>query len=171
MRSRRTSSRANRPHADRIAGFTLIEIIVVVGMFTMLAGLSLMIGLDSYRKYAFHDVEDTIVMALARARSESMTGICGGSSCAGGRKHGVKIGDGVLTVFEGDSYDTRDSSVDEIYVAATAKVTIAPSSPTEIVFERLSGIVLATGDIGISDEVGNTSVIRINSEGRIDWGN
>ena len=56
-------------------GFTLIEILITIGIFAVIATIGLIISLDFYRSYAFRSEESTIVSILQKARSQSMDNI------------------------------------------------------------------------------------------------
>ena len=149
-------------------GFTLIEILVVVALLTIVSGLGLIVGMDSYRGYLFRTDRDTLVSLLERARGQAVNNMCIGASCTNGRPHGVFIdmaGSRYL-LFQGATYATRDSAADEVIVASSA---IYRSGLSEVVFEQLSGNANPQGDIVLSGVVGAVSTTSINAAGRISW--
>ena len=88
------------------------------------------------------------------------------------KKHGVAMRpsgyDGYI-IFEGDTFATSDPTK-EVRIKDSYKVTFSPSSPSEIVFDQLSGNANYDGDIGLVDPARNmTAVITINHEGKIGW--
>lgn len=152
-------------------GFTLIEMLVVIAILTLLGGVALVVNMESYRGYAFRNKRDLIVSMLQRARSQSMSNICMGTSCTGGRSHGVSIQTDKIVVFQGNTYTSRDIDADEVILPRYAAASTTPGSLTEVVFTQLSGTTSTVGGITIHDDAGRTSIININSEGRITWSN
>lgn len=152
-------------------GFTLIEVLIVLGIFSVLGGIGVFASLDTYRGYAFRSERDTLVSLLAKARSESMSNICLGAGCVGGKTHGVLVTADEYILFQGISSTMRNQDVDERVPIVYRGLMVASSSLVEVVFSQLSGDVAATGTITLIDAVGHNSVIGISQEGRISWTN
>ncbi|HEY9585496.1 MAG TPA: prepilin-type N-terminal cleavage/methylation domain-containing protein [Candidatus Paceibacterota bacterium] len=150
------------------AGFTLIEILVVVALLATISGFGLIVGMDSYRGYAFRADRDTLVSLLQRARSQSINNICIGASCTNGKPHGVFIDatSGQYILFQGAAYATRDSVVDEV---TGVSPLVKHSGLTEVVFAQLSGDASSTGDIILSGTAGQVSTTSVNAVGQIAW--
>ena len=169
MASLRTSTRINK-------GFTLLEILVVLTLVTVIGGLSLFFGLDSYRSNAFYVDRGLLITALERARAEAIGNICYGASCTDGKSHGVfveKDGSGKVSafvVFQGASYhDTpEDASFDERL--ETGSIIYHRGISTTI-FQQLSGSVSPSmlGDMGLYDDVGHLSTTSIGTDGQVFW--
>ncbi len=142
------------------SGFTLIEILVVIGILVILSSLGLLVSLDFYRSYAFNSERDLAVAALQKARSQSLANI---NQAA----HGVKIiSSGKYVIFEGDSYSAGSSSNLDL----PADPSITASGSGEIVFEQISGrAVGGQKQFILSDPKGRTAQITINPEGGIEW--
>lgn len=152
------------------AGFTLIEILIVLGILAILSGFGLVASLDAYRGYSFRNERNTMVSVLQKARSQAISNICLGSGCTDGKPHGVAFQAGQYIIFQGSGYAARDQAVDQI-VAVNYALTFAPGSLPEVVFSQLSGDAAPAGTITLTDEAGHSSVISINSEGQISWTN
>ncbi len=160
-------------HKDHKRGFTLIEILIVIGIMTLLGGMALIVSMDNYHAYAFRAERDTLVSLLQKARSQSMSNICLGTagSCTNGKTHGVYVSAGQYTVFQGPTYATRDTVVDEIYPVRGVDVQKKSGSLTEVVFSQLSGDVLLPGYITLLNSDGHVSTTTITSQGSITWTN
>lgn len=160
-------------HKKYKRGFTLIEILIVVGIMTLLGGVTLIVSMDNYHAYAFRAERDTLVSLLQKARSQSMSNIClpTNGSCTNGKAHGVYVSAGQYTVFQGQSYGARDGAVDEIYLVRGVDVKPKSGSLTEVVFAQLSGDVLVPGYISLLNSDGHVSTTTITSEGTITWTN
>ena len=156
-------------YMKRDRGLSLIEIVVVIGLLTAIAGLSMLVSIDTYRSYLFRGERDKVVQALQKARSRAIHNICFGAGCSNGRPHGVNIDSstGTVTNFQGTSVSELPSVNDPF--SLNDGITI--SGLSDVVFSQLSGDAAPEGNITITDEVGHISVISINSEGQILWTN
>lgn len=151
------------------AGFTLLEVMVVMGLIAIVGSVGLYFGLDAFRGYSFHSDRDLLVVALQHARAQAVSNICLNdptSPCTDGRPHGVHVGAGTYALFQGGSYATRDTTID---VTIEMSPNTVVGGVSEIVFKQLSGDVSTPGDITLSEGTGRTSVISIGSEGQIIW--
>ena len=154
-------------------GFTLLETLVVMGIFIVLMGVGGVIGFNAYKGYLFRSERSTAVSVLERARSRAMANY-------NQKKHGVKY-DNVTDpdhpkyiIFEGNSY-VEDPSNEIIEGSPNASTTL-----DVIVFDQLTGNPNpsasgpATGceddekSIKVS-EGDKESYVCINNEGRINW--
>ena len=59
------------------AGFTLVELLIVVAIFGLLAALGLFVSFQTYRTYDFQDEVTRVTTALQPARSRSMANVDG----------------------------------------------------------------------------------------------
>ncbi len=145
-------------------GFTLMEILVVLGLVGMIGALSLFTDLNNYRGNAFREEVNILGTALQTARADALNNI-------DQNRHGVAIHpggyDGYI-IFEGDNYATRITSLD-VNIKSSYGIT-PPALPTEIVFDQLSGDANYDGDIVLTDPERNmNATISINHEGKISW--
>lgn len=139
-------------------GFTLIEVVIVMAILAIIGGLGLFVGTDFYRSYILRTERDTLVSILQRQRSRALNNI-------NDSHHGVFLEDDRYTVFQGDSYASRDHDYDEV-VNLPRSVTL--DGITQVVFEPLSGESSAEGDITISRDP-QVFTISLNNEGRINY--
>ncbi|PJC65463.1 MAG: hypothetical protein CO020_00525 [Candidatus Colwellbacteria bacterium CG_4_9_14_0_2_um_filter_50_12] len=139
-------------------GFTLLEIIIVVALFAILAALGLFIGLDLYRGYALASERSTVVNILEKARSQSVNNI-------NQTPHGVHFTGSAYVIFQGASYASRDQSYDEVITSAPG---VTAGGVTETVFTQLEGSANPTGEVTVSNGL-KSMTISINNEGRINW--
>ena len=150
-------------------GFTLIEILVVIGLLTFVGGFTLIVSMDSFRGYSFRSERTMLVAVLQKARSQAVNNMCFGAGCTDGKPHGVHIAAGSYTIFQGASYVAGDP-LNEVVVPQSK--AIALSGTTDVVFTELSGAAttLPAGieGIRIKDTTGkDSSLVTINAEGRI----
>lgn len=180
MASHKTSHHTS---VNTVSGFTLIEIVTVIGIFTILMGATLIVGLSGFQEYSFHSDRDLLIAALHRARAEAVGNVCLGTACTDGKPHGVAILPDKYVIFQGTCYaspgcvrNPNDIAVDEPLDASSAVAHAGTVS--EIVFTQLSGVavspvtsIVQPWTIRLTDTTGRTSLITIETEGRIWWTN
>jgi len=146
------------------SGITLIEILIVIGMFSIIAGFSISMSVDSYSKTLFKSDVETIVSMLSKARSQAMNNICLGSLCNEGKPHGFHIETNSFTVFQGNTFDSTDPLNETVEVkGGSTNIT----GLANVVFSQLSGNATPEGSIVVTGQSGHTYSIDINSEGGI----
>lgn len=140
------------------AGFTLVEILVVLGLLGLVASLGSAIGFDTLGRSAVREERDTLVSLLWSARTRALANMHESAQ-------GVHIDSDEYVLFEGDSYNSSDP--DNQLMPRNPAVTI--SGGPDIIFAQLSGGV-STG-IGTLTMTGPTgeATIEINGAGRIEW--
>ncbi|MDO8520651.1 MAG: type II secretion system protein [bacterium] len=140
-------------------GFTLVEILVVIGIFLLLAALTLGIGVDTARRATVGSERTLLVELLERARSRAMNNI-------GEKPHGVTVTPTDFVLFQG----VPNPATDEVSPRGDGITVTGPTDPVTVVFAQLSGAVdvAQTGDIVVSNG-DQTSTVGINTAGRIDW--
>jgi len=146
-------------HHSADNGFTLLEVMISVGILALVAG-SAMMFMGNFLGQSNLRSEHTLVLSLVKqARTLSLAN-------RNRKAHGVKILSGSYVLFEGSSYAQRDTSLDLSYNRDTS-VTI--TGPSEITFYTLSGrsgtTALTLGHASTTTTYG----ININMEGSIDW--
>ena len=154
--------------APRIAGFTLIEVLVVTGIFTILAALGLFMSLDTYRGVSFRSERDVIVSILERVRSQAINNVYE-------KAHGVCYDDTnhQYVMFRGNTYSSGAST--NITVPASSAVQIPDfplcRSASWVIFDQLTGkLNPPTNGLAITvTQNSRISTIAINNEGRINW--
>ena len=138
-------------------GFTLIEVLVVLGIFSVLASFGCLATMDFYKSYAFDAERSSVIAILQKARSQSLANI-------NNTAYGVHFGSGQYVIFQGSVYNSSSAFNQNI----PAGFGITASGLTDIVFAQLSGDAGSGGNLTLSDGK-RLAEIYINSEGRIDW--
>ncbi len=147
------------------AGFTLLEMLIVIGILTMLGGALSFVDMNNYRSDAFRAERNLLIMSLQTARADALNNV-------NQSPHGVAIhpdGYDGYVIFEGANYA---SGTARNPIAANYPAGIALGSPAEIIFEQLSGNSnYGNAKITLSDteREGVTANIFINHEGAITW--
>lgn len=146
-------------------GFTLIEVLITLGLIAIVAVIVSVVDINNFRGDSFRTEVSTIGTALQTARANSFNNI-------NQKKHGVAFnpaGINGYVIFEGDTYASRDVTKD-VVLSPSYSISFSPSSPSEVVFSQLSGDANYNGDITLTDtQRGVSSKININNEGKIEW--
>jgi len=145
------------------AGFTLIEILILLGLFAILVTIGLIMGMDSIVRSTVHNERDTIVIMLSGTRARALANV-------NEEAQGIHITDDKIILFEGTSFPgTNQRSTDR-----NDSIVINPE-PATIVFSQLQSFATDGSDdcdpsctITLSGSA-QTAIIEINSEGRIEW--
>jgi len=140
------------------AGFSLIELIMVIGVLGFLMVVSVPLGVNFYRTRQLDVYEGSMVQALRRAQLKSM-------SVENDSSFGVYVKPGQYTLFKGTSYITRDTVYDEVF---DLPASLQVSGLSEIVFDKLNGTSVNTGTITLTVD-SKTEDISINEMGRINY--
>ncbi|HEY1074645.1 MAG TPA: type II secretion system protein [Patescibacteria group bacterium] len=149
------------------SGFTLIELIVVIGIFSMLLLVSLPFTLNSIVSAQLNRERDTLIPLLQSARDQSYANLRG-------RDTGVKINSSNYTLFEGTTYASRDTSHDIVYPRSEQLF----ASGTEFRFRAPDGVpTIVSGGVSkssysenfVDPKTGRNFTLSINQEGMIDW--
>jgi prepilin-type N-terminal cleavage/methylation domain-containing protein len=138
-------------------GFTLIEILVVLGILSVIAMFGYLVTMDFYKSYAFNAERDTIVAILQKARSQSLANI-------NESVHGVHFDPAQYVVFQGSVYNSGDAFNQVI----PSSFSVTHNGVADVVFAQLSGDAGPSGSLILSDGKRST-IISINGEGQINW--
>ena len=143
-------------HNNYNSGFTLIEILVTLGIVAFVLGLSLNIGFDTYNRADFFAERDLLVQYLQGVRGKAIANI-------DNVEHGLRVetSDDVYVILEG--FD----EVYEIPMREGVTVTNIEGGDVTIMFRQNSG--RSTGGTIILDDGTRSQEIEINQEGGIIW--
>jgi prepilin-type N-terminal cleavage/methylation domain-containing protein len=149
-------------------GFTLIEMLIVIGLIAIVGAVAAFVDINSFRGDAFRAERATIVTLLGQARIDSLNNV-------GEVPHGLAFfptdEPESYVLFEGTSYAASDPATRVPYKAAY-KIVLEAGSPTEVYFEQLSGNAhyVGSGLIRLTDpNRGFSFDIALNQEGGIIW--
>jgi type II secretory pathway pseudopilin PulG len=144
----------NRKNKKAITGFTLFEVLLSIALVLSLVTLAVPV----YQSFISDNDLETAVDQSARALRNAQIYA---QQIRNDSEWGVRIDEGLITVFMGNSYATRDSDFDIVYDIATG---IELSGINEIYYEKVTGNPSGTGTITfqINDK---TNEITINEKG------
>lgn len=137
-------------------GFTLIEVLLVVITVGVLMALTLPIGINFYRTQQLNSTSQEVIQALRKAQLKAI-------SQERDSDFGVYFNSHQYLIFKGSSYQTRDTTYDELFKVSQ---NIFFDGISEIVFGKLEGLPSVTGNI-ILRTGSETKIISINKAGRI----
>jgi prepilin-type N-terminal cleavage/methylation domain-containing protein len=136
-------------------GFSLIEVLLVMGLFTIIIGVSFPVYQQTQNHnaaiLAANAIEQSVHRAVMLARSGQQDG-----------SWGVRVASGAVTLFYGETYATRDTDYDEIY---TIPSTITFSATPEMVFEKYTGFTDSPQSITVSSPSGGGVTLSILTSG------
>lgn len=139
-----------------IKGFTLLEILLVIGIISILLVFIVPVSLDFYKSQQLEIQTQSLVQTLRRAQSKAMAIELDSS-------FGVFISNQNYILFKGNSYLTRDAQYDETF---DLPEIIEPSGLSEVVFLKFEGKPNVTGNVILTSN-SDTRTININEIGRI----
>ena len=137
------------------SGFTLLEVLLVLGMGVLFVSITLPVGL---RFYQFQVADEAIMEVLSAVRAASREARLGKHD----RASGVKFFPDRYVVFEGATYASRVVSEDKVFPFPVG--TSVASTTSEFVFSKLSATTNATGTLIIA-LYGVTHTLFINERG------
>ena len=142
----------------RLNGFSLVELIVVLGIFFLILGISTSVY-SSFKSHNNLEITTSgIVEAIRFAQSSSQSG-------KGDSKWGVEVLPNEVVIFKGDSYLSRDILFNESLNFAGG---ISASGLSEIVFEKITGTTFNTGTIILSNG-SEIKSINVNEKGTVTY--
>lgn len=148
-------------------GFTLVELIIIMALFSMVAAFSFPYFRSQTVQYQLEASSDELYGMLRQAQSRAMSGYNASS-------WGIHWDTDTYTLFSGDDYDTRDTIHDQVIPLApsiTIHTTVSVSGalyPEDVVFHELTGTTDADGIITIVSSISDTQQYSVEPQGQIE---
>ncbi|MFH1207737.1 MAG: prepilin-type N-terminal cleavage/methylation domain-containing protein [Patescibacteria group bacterium] len=146
------------PYIIRAGGFSLIELMMVIGILVLLAGLSI----PFYQSFQVGSQMDNTTREVA-STLRRVQGLAMGSRQWS--QWGVHLEAHRYIVFAGAAYNAGDPA-NEIFTAPTT-ITISTTAGADIIFSRVKGETSNVGTITLQSTNNESSAIIINSRGII----
>ncbi|MEK7510561.1 MAG: type II secretion system protein [Patescibacteria group bacterium] len=149
-------------------GFTLIETLVVLGMFFAAVALAVPV-FRSFQKEsdlsnATHQIQNILKLAQSKtiaSESESKYGVSFNTALTPHR----------YTLFQGNSYASRDPAFDQVFILPTSVeiFLISLGAGSEAVFDRIQGTTSQSGTISLRviGDPSKTATIYVENSGKI----
>lgn len=146
-------------------GFTLVEVVVVMGLLSVLTGLAVINLLGSQREVVVDASSNTLIADLRTQQIKAMMGDDSGGSAA--QPYGILFEANSYTLFAGASYSASDPNNFEV---TTDGLTIDSTLPSDtVIFAKGSGEVtgfnVAQNTVTFTNSAGETTVLSINRYG------
>lgn len=138
----------------QLCGFTLIELLLTIVIITVIGSFSVVFFSRFLTQNAVANTQDQLIGQLRKAQLYAMSGKQNGS-------WGVSIAPGKMTLFQGNTYATRNAAFDETF-SVNSNITISGFS--EIVFTRMTGLPNTSGTYTVSGS-GSSKQVTVNSQG------
>lgn len=146
-------------------GFTLVEMLVVIGLISVIGTAFSFFDFKVFKEESLKSEVELLATTLETARERSLNSINNST-------HGVAIYPNELNsyiIFEGKTYESSDKSKNVI-IDSNYKLQLSPTSVREILFEKISGSIVNSGNISIINSDGIViEIINTNHEGAIHW--
>lgn len=117
-------------------GFTLTEILIVIGLISLLIVVTIPVGMGFYREQLLESSTEILSVNLKKAQARALQE-------KGDSSWGVRIEDNEYILFKGNDYDNRDNDWDEKVELSGSQVitTIFGENQefNEIIFEKGTG--------------------------------
>lgn len=143
-------------HQYKIAAFTLIEILLAVALLSVVTMGALSVGQEFLNKSEMGNATSFITQTIRSAQANARV-------AKEDSAWGVYIDGNTITLFKGDSYALRDSTID-LPITWSDRLTV--SGISEIVFSKYDAVPSTTGTISISG-FDLLTEIELNSQGNI----
>lgn len=142
-------------------GFTLTELVLVVAIFGVLTSLATVNLFRTQTRASLDTSITTIISDLKQQQLKAMVGERDGKTPT--PQHGIHFDAGSYVLFSGASYNNLDSSNAVIDLSDNISIN---GAPVEIIFARLSGEILASVNITVSNtSSGESKTINLNKYG------
>lgn len=120
--------------ADKKAGFTVLELLIVMVILAIIFGAGTPIALNFYLDYQLDSEYELLTSLLQQSRNLSMIN-------HNESDHGLYLDSKNFVIFQGSSFATRVQSQDRPF-PRSASITV--SGPSELLFAALSGATAST---------------------------
>lgn len=140
-------------------GFTLLEVLLVIALLAGIGGMSMVLARDAILRHDLDIATTVTVQSFRRAQALARAG-------DGDAPWGVRVDTGVVLLFRGSSYSSRDQTADE---AMDISPAITPSGTLEVVFAAGTGLPMTTGMVTLTHAEGATHTVTVNEEGIVTY--
>lgn len=142
-------------------GFTLTELLIVIGITLMLAVAAAPIYSGLQVSAQLNENTSQMIQALRTARVESVAGV-------NNSRHGVKFDSNTYTLYQGNSYATRDANYDRVHTLDEVLSITHTITDGDVNFTKNKGKVENTGTITLTHDVAGSKTIIVNSMGVVE---
>ncbi len=152
----KSTARRRFTQPQRMAGFTLTELLLVVALTGIAGAYALPLGLSFVRIQTLNETSENLVGTMRKAQHFSITG-------RNESVFGVRILSDTYVLFEGDSYAERNIEEDEEYPLPNI---VSVSGPDEITFSPFTGQPSIEGSVIVSVQEEQRNIV-VSPQGHI----
>lgn len=138
----------DRLEGDKMKGFTLVELLLVMGIFAILAAFTTINLIQPQTKSS---LDSTINMLIADLKQQQVEAMIGEAAS----QFGIQFDSSSYTIIK-----------DDFTVSLDSNLSLSNNFPlSRVVFNKRSGELENTGSITITDSGGNAKTINVNKLG------
>lgn len=149
-------------------GFTFIEIVIVMGIISMLFGFIVVNMTSVQKKTSLNSLVGTLISDINSQQVKAMTGFAENPPPG---KYGIYFSQGSYTLFKGDSYAQNNPDNFIVPLDSTVKFTYINLPNSSIIFSQGSGEVTSfdpfKNQITLSVTGGENKTLSINIYGSV----
>lgn len=149
-------------------GFTLVELLVVMGLLAIILGLT---AVNLFRPQTDASLEGVVAPLVADIKAQQLRAMAGDSGSDGVTEpFGIRIQSNQYTMFKDATYNA--GSADNFNVSINAGITLSTTfSSSQVVFSKgsgdVSGFSAGANTITITNSAGSSKVLTINRYGSV----
>ncbi|MBI5037933.1 MAG: prepilin-type N-terminal cleavage/methylation domain-containing protein [Candidatus Kerfeldbacteria bacterium] len=143
---------------DQRSGFTLVELLVVIGLIAMIGIFSAPVYQNFQNRTDVDIAAATLTNSFRLAQAHAM-------DMVGDQSWGVHLSVGTIVIFRGASYATRDVPFDDVY---TISSDVQLTGLSEVVFSKMHGLPSTIGSVTMQ-ETGRSMTVSLNSLGVVSF--
>ena len=148
-----------RKGMKHVLGFTLIEMVLSVAMFTLILTMTLPMLRTFTVRNDLDVATNSVVQNMRRAQTLSYL-------ADGDTSWGIHLSVGSILIYKGVSYAARDQTYDEV---TTIPTSIAIAGLSDVTFTKATGMPQSTGTLTLTSALNDTRNITINQKGMVDY--
>lgn len=124
------------------AGFTIIELIIVVSILAIMAGVTISGFLNYVRYQQYQATVATVTLELSQVQAEAKVALQD-------ENHGFNVGTDRITFYTGDFYNALDTTNEVVVFDNVRFIPTLTNGVTDVRLGKVTGLPSATGTIEI----------------------
>jgi type II secretory pathway pseudopilin PulG len=150
----------------RSGGFTLVELLIIIGLFTILSSFAV---INLIRPQTKANLDSTLTPLISDVKEQQLKAMIGDGGGASASAYGIYFESNKYTLFKGSSYTPGDAN--NFVVSTQGNTTISDTFVSnQVVFGQRSGEVVsfsASGNTITLTSSGDSKTITVNALGSV----